>query len=157
MPPKSLITQQKVSPAKEARAVELRQRMTPAEKRLWDRLRGSRLGGFHFRRQLVIGHYIVDFYCHRAELVIEVDGEIHQYQQKQDQERQEWLQSLGLRVIRFSNQEVMQNLDGVLTEILRVCMIPTPNPSLKGGEPTLQGGEPEDDEFTEDANEYDPA
>mgnify|MGYP001252608911 CR=1 FL=1 len=71
---KQIVTGQKVSAAKEARAKELRREMTPAEGKLWMGLRANRLEGFHFRRQQVIEPYIVDFYCHQAALVIEVDG-----------------------------------------------------------------------------------
>jgi very-short-patch-repair endonuclease len=67
--------------------------------------------------------YIVDFYCHQAALVIEVDGSVHQEQQDYDHQRQRDLQSLGLHVIRFSNTDVNQNLEGVLEEILRSCRL----------------------------------
>jgi very-short-patch-repair endonuclease len=121
MPPKSLITQQTVTPVKLQRAQEMRREMTPAELKLWSRLRAGRLEGVHFRRQQVIEPYIVDFYCHQAALVIEVDGDIHLHQQDYDHQREQDLQSHGLRVIRFSNVEVIQNIDGVLAEILRTC------------------------------------
>ena len=150
MPSKSLITQQSVTSAKADFAKEMRRQMTPAEKKLWKRLHSSRLEGFHFRRQQVIEPYIVDFYCHQTALVVEIDGGIHQYQQVYDHERELYLQSLGLKVIRFTNLEVTHNLDGVLEEILRACE-PTPSPFLKGGEqPTpdlsLKGGEKEDND-----------
>jgi very-short-patch-repair endonuclease len=121
MPPKSLITQQAVTPGKLERAKEMRGEMTPSERKLWARLRAGRLEGFHFRRQQVIEPYIVDFYCHQAALVIEVDGGVHQEQQEYDHKRDLDLQSLGLRVIRFSNTDVNQNPDGVLEEILNSC------------------------------------
>jgi very-short-patch-repair endonuclease len=72
-----IITGQQVSPELKARAKELRQEMTPAESKLWQRLRAGRLEGFHFRRQQIIGGYIADFYCHAAGLVVEVDGIIY--------------------------------------------------------------------------------
>jgi very-short-patch-repair endonuclease len=121
MPPKSLITQQAVTPAKLQRAKEMRRDMTPAERKLWARLRAGRLEGIHFRRQQIIEPYIVDFYCHQAALVIEVDGDIHLQQQDYDQQREQDLQSHGLRVMRFSNTEINQNIDGVLAEILLTC------------------------------------
>jgi very-short-patch-repair endonuclease len=77
MPVKKLITQQEISSAKMMRSRELRHEMTLAECKLWERLRANRLEGFHFRRQQIIEPYIVDFYCHQAALVIEVDGGIH--------------------------------------------------------------------------------
>jgi len=80
--------------------------MTPAEHMLWQRLRANRLGGFHFRRQKVIDHYIVDFYCHQANLVVELDGSGHLDQQEYDNERDQHLQERGLKVLRFWNNEV---------------------------------------------------
>jgi very-short-patch-repair endonuclease len=123
MPPKSLITQQAVRLDKLQRVKDLRREMTPSERKLWARLRAGRLEGIHFRRQQVIEPYIVDFYCHQAALVIEVDGSVHQDQQEYDCQRDHDLQLLGLRVIRFSNTDVNQNLEGVLEEILRSCKL----------------------------------
>ena len=77
MPPKSLITQQAVRLDKLQRVKDLRREMTPSERKLWARLRAGRLEGIHFRRQQVIEPYIVDFYCHQAALVIEVDGSVN--------------------------------------------------------------------------------
>jgi len=123
MPPKSLITQQAVRLDKLQRVKDLRREMTPSERKLWARLRAGRLEGIHFRRQQVIEPYIVDFYCHQAALVIEVDGSVHQDQQEYDCQRDHDLQLLGLRVIRFSNTDVNKNLEGVLEEILRSCKL----------------------------------
>lgn len=126
MPTKSLITQQVVTPDKHQRAIDLRHEMTPAERKLWARIRAGRLEGIHFRRQQVIEPYIVDFYCHKAGLVIEVDGSVHQGQEEYDRQREQDLENLGLRVIRFSNTEVNRNLEGVLGKILqsfRVAMM----------------------------------
>jgi very-short-patch-repair endonuclease len=80
-------------------------------------LRANRLGGWHFRRQQIIDGFIVDFYCHRAGLVIEVDGPIHQQQKIEDAERTRALSQRGLKVIRFTNPEVMNNLNQVLQTI----------------------------------------
>lgn len=77
MPEKPIITGQHITSAKAQRARELRREMTPAERLLWARLRANRLQGFHFRRQQIIEPYIVDFYCHQAGLIIEVDGDVH--------------------------------------------------------------------------------
>ncbi len=121
MPIEQIITGQTVSPKKSERARELRREMTPAEKKLWARLRTNRLEGLHFRRQQVIEPYIVDFYCHQAGLVVEVDGGVHQDQEDYDQKRDEDLRARGLRVVRFTNTEVNQNIEGVLAEILRLC------------------------------------
>jgi very-short-patch-repair endonuclease len=122
MPLKQIVTEQKVNPAKIARAQEFRHAMTPAEARLWSHLRANRLGGYHFRRQQIIEPYIVDFYCHRAALVVEVDGIIHQEQKEHDNERDQKLQELGLQVLRFTNEAIIQNLDGVLNKILQACI-----------------------------------
>ena len=119
----SPITQQAVTSVKLQLAREMRRNMTPTEQKLWARLRAGRLEGFHFRRQQLFEPYTVDFYCHRVALVIEVDGDIHLKQQDYDEQRARYLQSTGLRVMRFSNEDIIQNIDGVLTEILRTCRI----------------------------------
>ena len=110
MPVKNIVTNQKVSAQKLQRAKELRREMTPAEKILWEELRANKLG-VHFRRQQVIQGFIVDFYCHRAGLVIEVDGDIHDLQQEEDERREKVLSALGLRVVRFRNDEVMSDAE----------------------------------------------
>ena len=92
--------------------------MTPAERRLWQHLRANRLGGWHFRRQQIIDGFIVDFYCHKAGLVVEVDGPIHQQQEFEDHERTQALSGHGLKVIRFTNREVFDDLNQVLRTIL---------------------------------------
>ena len=99
------------------RARELRQRQTPAEQILWSCLRGRRLNGAKFRRQHNIGSFIADFYCHEAQLVIELDGAIHKYQTEQDAERDAWMQANGLTVLRFANASVLDDLPTVLTTI----------------------------------------
>ncbi|MBN2116862.1 MAG: DUF559 domain-containing protein [Anaerolineales bacterium] len=109
MPVKNIIPGQKVSKEKLQRAKELRREMTPAEKILWQELRANRLG-VHFRRQQVIAGFIVDFYCHRAALVVEVDGDIHDLQQEEDARREKALNEIGLRIVRFRNDEVLKNL-----------------------------------------------
>ena len=90
---------------------------TPAEALLWQKLRHKQVLGFKFRRQHVIDRFIVDFYCGEAGLVVEVDGEIHDYTPQEDAIRQEFLESLGLRVVRFRNEEVFGDMEGVLEEI----------------------------------------
>ncbi|MAT41675.1 MAG: restriction endonuclease [Anaerolineaceae bacterium] len=102
-------------------ARKLRKRSTPAEKHLWGKLRGKQLSGLKFRRQHPITPYIVDFYCAEVRLVIEIDGEIHQFQQDQDQFREDWLKAQGLTVIRFTNSQVLNNINWVLIEIQKIC------------------------------------
>ena len=113
------------------RARMMRKRSTPAEDQLWQRLRRKRLAGFHFRRQHPIVRYIVDFYCAEAKIVVEVDGAVHDRpgQEGYDMERQEFLESLGLRVMRFKNDEVMRGTDGVVKAIAAALeSTPPPNP-----------------------------
>jgi very-short-patch-repair endonuclease len=98
-------------------AREMRHDPTPAENKLWEQLRRHQLDGIQFRRQHGIGRFIVDFCCCHAKLVIEVDGSIHQYTAEEDAIRQEFIESLGFRVLRFTNDEVMNDLAGVLTRI----------------------------------------
>ncbi|NOH01398.1 MAG: DUF559 domain-containing protein [Chloroflexi bacterium] len=112
----NIVTGQKVSKAKLERAKELRREMTPAEKLLWHEIRANKLG-VRFRRQQVIQGFIVDFYCHRAGLVIEVDGDIHDLQKEEDERREKVLSALGLRVVRFGNDEVVKSLSAVAGRI----------------------------------------
>lgn len=116
MPLKNIVTEQKVTKAKLQRAKELRRDMTPAEKILWKELRANKLG-VHFRRQQVIQGFIVDFYCHRAGLVVEVDGDVHDLQKEEDERREKVLSELGLRVVRFGNDDVMRNVSAVVNKI----------------------------------------
>jgi len=113
MPVKNIVTGQKVAKAKLERAKELRREMTPAEKILWEELRANKLGA-HFRRQQVIEGFIVDFYCHKSALVVEVDGDVHDLQQEEDARREKALREMGLRVVRFRNDEVMRELSAVV-------------------------------------------
>ena len=95
-------------------ARQMRREPTPAEELLWQKLRQKQLLGFKFRRQQAIDRFIVDFYCAEARLVVEVDGEIHDYTQQEDRIRQEFLQGLGMRVLRFRNEDVLLAVEGVL-------------------------------------------
>ena len=108
---------QKISQELLNRAKELRREMTPAERRLWNRLRANRLDGWHFRRQQIIDGFIVDFYCHKAGLVIEVDGPIHNRRKIEDAERTLTLSARNLKILRFTNREVMNDMDHVLRTI----------------------------------------
>jgi len=110
MPVKNIIPGQHVTKEKLQRSRELRREMTPAEKVLWEELRGSKLG-VRFRRQQVIQGFIVDFYCHKAALVIEVDGDIHDLQKEEDERREKVLSEMGLRIVRFKNDEVMRDAE----------------------------------------------
>ncbi len=99
------------------RARALRTNATDAERHLWSHLRRKQIDGFRFRRQQAIGPYVVDFFCPRATLIIEVDGGQHATREADDERRTLWLEARGYRVLRFWNNEVLQNIDGVLTAI----------------------------------------
>ena len=90
-------------------ARRMRREMTAAEYRLWQHLRANRWDGIHFRRQVVIEGFIVDLYCPGKSLVIVVDGDIHDLQPDYDAERTKILQNIGLRIIRFHNDDVMRD------------------------------------------------
>src|SRR6187549_2674631 len=99
------------------RAGELRQNQTEAEARLWSRLRAHRMAGVQFRRQHAIGDYIVDFCSPRRKLIIELDGSQHLDQAEYDLERTQYLETKGYRVLRFWNNDVMNDIDIVLNTI----------------------------------------
>jgi very-short-patch-repair endonuclease len=105
---------QRKKPEQLQRAHDLRKESTEAEMILWTYLRSHRFNNIHFRRQHAIGKYIVDFCAPREKLIIEVDGSQHLDHEKQDAERTDYLHSRGYHVIRFWNNEVMNNLDGVI-------------------------------------------
>ncbi|MEO1692065.1 MAG: DUF559 domain-containing protein [Cyanobacteria bacterium J06631_6] len=117
MKPRNIIIGQKVSPEKKARSQELRKQMTPAETLLWQHLRAKRFNDLKFRRQQVIEGFIVDFYCHSLGLIIEVDGKIHQQQQEYDRHRENIFTAQGLNIIRFTNEQVINNIETVLKAI----------------------------------------
>ena len=96
--------------------------MTDAELRLWVRLRGEQLKGFRFRRQVPMGPYVVDFACLKARLVVEVDGGQHQTAVDQDEQRSAWLRLRGYQVLRFWNNDVLQETEGVMERIRRVLV-----------------------------------
>ncbi|MFB2923700.1 endonuclease domain-containing protein [Aerosakkonema funiforme] len=114
-------------------ARQMRCEPTPAEKKLWDKLKNKQLLGCKFRRQHTIDRFIVDFYCGQARLIVEVDGSVHEYTQSEDAIRQEFLESLNLRVIRFTNSEVLNSVEMVLeqiaVELQKEPHPPTPSPS----------------------------
>ena len=109
-------------------ARKLRSRLTDAEKKLWQHIRYRQLKGFKFRRQAPIGRYIVDFVCFEKQVIIELDGGQHAAQQDYDHSRSEWLQSQGFKVLRFWNNDVMNNIDGI-KEVIALYLV-TPHPGL---------------------------
>ncbi len=114
------MSHRRTTPKVFGRAKALHRNMTPAEIKLWARLRAHRLGDIHFRNQHAIGPYIVDFCAPRRKLVIELDGSQHLEQTGYDEERTKYLESQGYTVIRFWNNDVMNNLEGVILAILDV-------------------------------------
>ena len=121
MPIYRIVRGQRVDPLKVRLAKELRRRMTKEEAILWKRLRNNRFMGLQFRRQQIIDRFIVDFYCHATALAVEVDGWVHSEQVEYDADRDETLEGLGLTVLRFTNDEVNTDLEGVLARIAAHC------------------------------------
>jgi very-short-patch-repair endonuclease len=107
----------RVKEMNENRARELRKNMTDAERALWSKIRKRQISGYKFRRQQIIGRYIVDFVCNEKKLIIELDGGQHLEQAEYDKDRTAWLESQGFEVIRFWNHEVLTMMDVVLQEI----------------------------------------
>jgi very-short-patch-repair endonuclease len=103
--------------------------MTEAEKRLWFQLRNRRLDGFKFKRQEWIGPYIADFLCPQARLIVEVDGSQHGDRTGYDRDRDAYLTLRGYRVLRFWNNEVMGDIEAVLTAIRAALGVSLPSPS----------------------------
>lgn len=126
------------------RARELRKEMTPAEKKLWQVLRGNQPDGLYFRRQHAVGAYILDFVCIQEKLVIEIDGGSHLGQEKYDEERSRWLEEeKGYRVIRFTNADVLKNIHEVVEAIRDAVKGPHPASPARGGgksSPPVHGG-----------------
>jgi len=104
---------------------DLRKNMTEAEKFLWSRIRGKQLNGHQFYRQKIIGDFIVDFYCPRARLIIELDGGQHFAAEgkEKDRKRDNFMIETGLTVLRFSDREVFENIEGVLEIIWKTSSL----------------------------------
>ena len=113
-------------------ARELRKNMTLSETLLWNQLKGKQMMGYDFHRQKPIDNYIVDFYCSKLLLAIEVDGDSHSEKVMEDKYRQERLESFRVSFLRFGERDIRQNIEGVLFEIQSWIEQHTPNPSLEG-------------------------
>lgn len=109
---------------------DLRERTTPSEDLLWQELRNNKLG-FRFKRQYSIVNYVVDFYCAKYKLAIEIDGKIHQRldNRKYDQYRTRYLESLGIKEIRFNNESVNNDITKVIKDIVKNL----PSPEVRRG------------------------
>ena len=127
------------NPALKDRARALRAQMTTSERELWSRLRLKQVLGVQFYRQKPIGNYIVDFYAPKARLVVEVDGSQHRDTDnvERDAQREYYLASVGVRVLRFNNLQVLQELDAVVEVIFQAVAKSMggnpPNPPLRKG------------------------
>ncbi len=116
-------------------AKKLRRGATKAESRLWQRLRARQMEGYKFRRQQPIDNYIVDFVCLENKLIVELDGGQHAAGQPEDKKRDHFMELNGFMVLRFWNNEVFENLEGVLGVIRKACLrdiSPSPDPSRQG-------------------------
>ncbi len=114
---------QRVSEEKLQNARDLRKSMTEAESLLWDRLRGRKCGRLKFRRQQIIEGFIADFYCELAQLVVEVDGGIHNDPKvkQNDEHREKVFKARGIKTIRFKNDEIITNAESALAQIADAC------------------------------------
>jgi very-short-patch-repair endonuclease len=119
--PVGIVRGQPVTKVKLALARQLRRALTPQASQLWVQLRKNQLNGLHFRRQQIVDGFVVDFYCHQAGLVVELDGPLHLGQFDYDGERSKWLQARGLHVLRFTNAEIDTAMARVLACIAQVA------------------------------------
>ena len=110
-------------------ARKLRREPTEAEIRFWSRVRGSQLGGFKFVRSFPIGHRVGDFACRSVKVVVEIDGGQHAEQVEADAERTREIEAFGYTIIRFWNNDVLANTDGVLEALLQHLLMARDRPS----------------------------
>jgi very-short-patch-repair endonuclease len=113
----SIVLGKGVDPAKLDMARRLRQEMTPAERVFWKEVRRNQLDELHFRRQQIIGGFIVDFYCHKARLAVELDGKIHCEREDYDRRRDEIIRQHQILVLRFRNEDVLERIEEVLRRV----------------------------------------
>ena len=117
-----------------SRARQLRRNPTDVERLLWQRLRFWQVDDYKFRRQQPLGNYIVDFVCLQKKLIVELDGGQHADQMNYDTERDVWLRHQGFTILRFWNNDVLKNIDGVMETIVKgLQSTPYLNPSPQGG------------------------
>jgi len=116
-------------------ARELRKNMTDAERLLWSKVRRKQLNSYQYYRQKNVGNYIVGFYCPAGKLIVELDGGQHYTEEgkKKDAIREQYLDSLGFTVLRFSDREVLKNIEGVIEKIYDHLKNPPVSPFTKGG------------------------
>ncbi|RCX18262.1 very-short-patch-repair endonuclease [Anaerobacterium chartisolvens] len=101
-------------------AKEMRRHPTSGEQELWDKIRNKQLGGYRFLRQYAISRYIADFYCSKAKTAVEVDGSIHEQDERKEYDsiREEVIKAHGIRIIRFTNEEIIEDINNVLKRLL---------------------------------------
>ncbi len=116
---KDVKTVSKIKPYLLRNARQLRKSGTDAEQWVWKHLRNRQINGYKFCRQVPIGNYVVDFLCKKAKLIIELDGSQHSLQKQHDQQRTEYLVAQGYRVVRYWNNQVLQEGEAVLEDILK--------------------------------------
>ena len=121
-----MIRNQKSTRQKLELARRFRKNMTPAERLFWRACRNHRVGNLHFRRQQIIDGFIADFYCDELKLVVEIDGGIHEKQKDYDKERDKIIETHGVKVVRFSNSDIVRYLDSVVNTILSYPTLPSP-------------------------------
>jgi len=122
-----MIRNQKSTKIKLALAKSFRKEMTLAEKCFWNACRKHQIANLHFRRQQIIDGFIADFYCNDLKLVVEIDGGIHEEQKDYDKLRDQIINHHGIRVLRFSNEDVIKNMDNVIKQILSDPTLPSPH------------------------------
>jgi very-short-patch-repair endonuclease len=113
----------KQTPQATERARQLRHNATHPEKILWNALKNRQLANLKFRRQQPLGKFVLDIYCEAQKLGLELDGNSHRDQAQYDRERQTWIEEQGVRVLRFGNDDVLDNLESVLETVLKFCGI----------------------------------
>jgi very-short-patch-repair endonuclease len=128
-----LISRQKINPEKLTEAKRFRKQMTQAETAFWELVRNNKVHGFHFRRQQVIAGFIADFFCNQLKLIVEIDGGVHEQQKNYDVERERIISLRGLTIVRFSNAEIIYNLNTVKQRLeLTINSITAPSTAEKG-------------------------
>lgn len=111
-------------------ARQLRKELTPSEHLLWSALRDRQLAGRKFRRQHPVGRFVLDFYCHEERLAVELDGKVHQMRRHADQERQDILESMGIRFLRLAAELIENDLPAALA-IIEAALVPDPSPAQR--------------------------
>lgn len=115
-------------------AKKFRKNLTDAERIFWQQVQASRFYGLKFKRQYIVNNYIIDFYCQKLKLAIEIDGEIHNKQIIHDKIRQKYLEKYGITFIRFSNYEIEYNLAEVLSILIKLTkQLSRPSPDMGRG------------------------